>query len=306
MSVDHAVINQTMGKMAHYLNNHECIVVSVSGGSDSDIIVHIIATHFRDFLPKIHFVFVNTGLEYQATKDHLNYLEDKYDITIDRVRGMSVVTAVRKYGVPVQSKVFSKRVNAYCRDVPYALKWIQVPMSRKTRFSAPTPKEVALAKAIKKRGISVSEKCCKYSKKNPAVKYLKSVNADLNITGERRSEGGIRSLVHKSCFEPANNDHIDKYMPLFFWNDETKQYYKESEEIRYSDCYEVWGFKRTGCVGCPFNSRTAADLKAVKKYEPKMYKACVNVFGESYRLSDEFGMRKQKIFDDTKSQTDAE
>ena len=88
-------------------------------------------------------------------------------------------------------------------------------------------------------------------------------------------------------------------MPLFFWDDETKQYYKESEGIRYSDCYEVWGFKRTGCVGCPFNSNAAKELRIVKQYEPKMYQACINVFGESYRLSDEFNMhRAGKVFDD--------
>ena len=87
-------------------------------------------------------------------------------------------------------------------------------------------------------------------------------------------------------------------MPLFFWNDETKQYYKETENIRYSDCYEVWGFKRTGCVGCPFNSKVGLELRTIKKYEPKMYEECLNVFGESYRLADEFNLHKYKVYDD--------
>lgn len=82
-------------------------------------------------------------------------------------------------------------------------------------------------------------------------------------------------------------------MPLFFWNDETKQYYKESEGIRYSDCYEVWGMKRTGCVGCPCNSQVGEALKMIEKYEPKLYKACINIFGESYRLMDEFCTRRK-------------
>lgn len=84
-------------------------------------------------------------------------------------------------------------------------------------------------------------------------------------------------------------------MPLFFWNDETKQWYKEHEGIRYSDCYEVWGMKRTGCTGCPFNSRIGIDLDMIQKYEPNMYKACMNVFGESYRLMDKFNVRRMKI-----------
>lgn len=84
-------------------------------------------------------------------------------------------------------------------------------------------------------------------------------------------------------------------MPLFFWNDETKQWYKEHEEIRYSDCYEMWGMKRTGCVGCPFGIDVGAELDMIREHEPNMYKACMNVFGESYRLMDKFNVRRVKI-----------
>lgn len=115
-------INNTLGKMLYYLQTHNSIVCSVSGGSDSNVIVHIIATYFREFLPKIHFVFSNTGLEWKATIKHLDYLEKRYDIKIDRTRGMSVVTACRKFGVPIVSKRHSKVINAFCRDIPYALK----------------------------------------------------------------------------------------------------------------------------------------------------------------------------------------
>ena len=61
-------INNTMGKMLYHLSTHNSVLVSVSGGSDSDIIVHMICTYFRDMLPKCHFVFFDTGLEFLATK----------------------------------------------------------------------------------------------------------------------------------------------------------------------------------------------------------------------------------------------
>ena len=298
MAVDYAIINQTMGKMAHYLGNHNSIAVSVSGGSDSDIIVHIIATYFREMLPKIHFVFVNTGLEYQATKDHLNYLEQKYDIHIDRIRGMSVVTAVRRYGVPMQSKEYSRRVTDYCNETSLSKDWINASGVYANSNYTPSEREREAARAIKERGIKISSKCCDYSKKKPAHSYAKQINADLEITGERRAEGGIRALKHISCFEGGRDNRADKYMPLFFWSDEAKAYYKQAENIRYSDCYEVWGFKRTGCVGCPFNSKVGRELRTVKKYEPLLYRACLNVFGESYRLMDEFNLRRYKVFDD--------
>lgn len=293
MAVDYARINNTMGKFALYLENHKSVVCSVSGGSDSAIIVHIIATYFREYLPKIHFVFVNTGFEYAATKSYISELEQKYDIEIAKIRGISVVHAIKQYGVPILSKEFSEMAYYYIQGSEWAIKKVNGQHSRGKLLSKT---EIELINAIKDRGVRVSARCCGVSKKKPMFAFLKSVNADLNITGERRAEGGQRAIVHKDCFEVAKTHPWDKYMPLFFWDDETKEYYKEHEGIKYSDCYEVWGFKRTGCVGCPFASNIAYEIETMKKYEPKLAKACINVFGESYRLMDEICKRPKKVF----------
>lgn len=297
MSADLGRINNTLGKFVYYFSNHNNILVSVSGGSDSDIIVHIVATYMRDFLHKVHFVYVNTGLEYQATKDHLKYLEEKYNIQIERIRGKSVVWAVKHYGVPVLSKSHSKMIADYMRRVPYAVLAVEDTknspnITRKRMMSADFRKVLS---EVERRGLKVSSKCCDVSKKRPMYEYIKAHKIDLNLTGERKAEGGLRAVSHNNCFEPGNHG-IDKYMPLFFWDEDTKAYYKEAEGIRYSDCYEVWGMKRTGCVGCPYDSRIARELKLVEKYEPRMAQACKNVFGDSYRLVDECWSRKDKVF----------
>lgn len=57
------------------------IMCSISGGSDSDIILDL-CERFKPPNKNIHYVFFDTGLEYQATKDHLDYLENKYNIKI--------------------------------------------------------------------------------------------------------------------------------------------------------------------------------------------------------------------------------
>ena len=43
--------------------------------------------------------------------------------------------------------------------------------------------------------------------------------------------------------------------------------------------------KQTGCVGCPFNQEIETDLVAIKTFEPKLYKAIMNVFGQSYEYT---------------------
>lgn len=55
--------------------------------------------------------------------------------------------------------------------------------------------------------------------------------------------------------------------------------------------------RRTGCVGCPFAKNIVDELKLMKQYEPKMFRACMNVFGDAYHLMDEYGMRGEKICD---------
>lgn len=294
--VDQTRIMNTLSKMALHLSTHDSIVVSVSGGSDSDIIVHMIGTYFREYIPKIHFVFINTGLEYQATKRHIVEIQEKYNIVIDEIRGESVVSTVRKNGVPIVSKEFSKIVNGVQRNAGESyLKKLYATREESSGYAL-SKNQKALADYLIQNDIKVSEKCCTVSKKNPSHKYEKEKSADLVITGERRCEGGYVPLNIKIVLKaPKQEINICRY---FFWDDETKQWYKEYEGIRYSDCYEVWGMKRTGCVGCPFNSRVGKDLKMIEKYEPNLYKACINVFGESYRLMDRFNIHKARIFED--------
>lgn len=310
--VDFARINNTLGKMGYYLSNHKRIVVSVSGGSDSDVIVHIICTHFREHLHKIYFVFANTGLEYRATIRHLDDLEKKYGIKIHRVRGMPIPLAVKKYGVPFVSKQVSEfmgrlqhhnftwvdgtldhLVSSFgkCRA---ALRWWCNDWGENSKFNIDWNKGLKQNLINNPPKAKISSICCTKSKKDPLIAFQKKVNADLSITGERKSEGGSRASK-SSCFGHFHD--IDRYMPLYYWDNETKDYYIKSEGIIRSDCYEVWGMTRTGCVGCPFGKNIVQELKLMKRYEPNMFKACINVFGDAYRMIDEYGIREEKIFD---------
>jgi 3'-phosphoadenosine 5'-phosphosulfate sulfotransferase (PAPS reductase)/FAD synthetase len=144
----------------------------------------------------------------------------------------------------------------------------------------------------------ISAKCCEYAKKQPAKRYEAEHDFDLNCTGMRKAEKGKRSTVHNTCFSKTNTG-ANTYRPLFWLSDADKQEYKEHYGLTYSDCYEVWGMKRTGCPGCPYGKEFEQELELMQKHEPKFYRAALKIFGASYEYTRGYlrfreEMKKQK------------
>ena len=237
----------TGSKLIEYFGSHERIMISVSGGSDSDCIVHLVCTYFPEFLDKIHFVFINTGLEYDAKKRHITELENKHSIEIEQIRGKSVVTVVRQYGFPILSKTRSEDIFYYLNGRQWAIDRIDGDANKDKPRYAYNNKMIDMIHYIKKNGLKVSSRCCDKSKKEPVKRFMRENGIELNVTGERKAEGGQRASSHKSCFE-EHKDGFHKFMPLWWWSDSVKKVFKQTEGIRYSDCYEVYGLRRTGCV----------------------------------------------------------
>lgn len=136
----------------------------------------------------------------------------------------------------------------------------------------------------------ISNKCCQYAKKDIMKKYLKENPVDLHMVGIRKAENGIRAMTYKSCFDQNLNGH-DNYRPLFWYNNEDKTEYEEARNILHSKCYTEYGLSRTGCAGCPYGRKFEQELKIIEKYEPKLFKAVNNIFGDSYEYT-----RKYKKF----------
>lgn len=134
----------------------------------------------------------------------------------------------------------------------------------------------------------ISNKCCEYAKKIPAKKFIQECYADLEITGIRKSEGGIRAANYKSCFSNSKSKGCDTYRPVFWYMDGDKKVYEEHFGVQHSRCYTEYNMKRTGCVGCPFNKHIDEELAVIEKYEPKLYKAAINVFGKSYEYTEKY------------------
>jgi len=298
------------------LERHHKIAVSVSGGSDSDTIMDLLELIKPDTCELIY-VFFDTGLEFAATKRHLDELERKYGVNIERRRAkVTVAAACNKYGVPFISKdvsEFMERLQRHGFDwhdsfenatvekygrCKSALEWYfdrRTPgRSGKSKFSI--AKYTLLHEFIMDTppDFNISDKCCNYAKKAVAKEFQREHNPNLSVNGMRRAEGGRRAGSIQTCFSPCHDNEPDNYRPLWFWTDADKAAYKEWRGLCYSDCYEVWGLKRTGCVGCPCNSKAEQELGIVAQYEPQLAKAAMSVFGASYDYKRRYAEYKTK------------
>lgn len=96
-------------KCMSVINKHDNILVSVSGGSDSDILIDL----FERLSPgKAKYIFFNTGSEWKSTIKHLRYLENKYSIKIIKAAPIKTIAeSCEINGEPVFSKRISEMLN---------------------------------------------------------------------------------------------------------------------------------------------------------------------------------------------------
>lgn len=266
-------------------------------------------THKLDFDKKVIYVFFNTGFEYRATLEYLDELERKYGIKIERYRAKKPIPiACKEKGVPFLSKYVSEMIyrlqkngfkwedksyDELLKEYPNckcSLKWWTNQHVREDGKTSsfnidrdPYLKEFMIENPPEFR---ISSKCCDYAKKQTAKDIVKFYNADLQLIGIRKSEGGIRKARYKSCFSPGSD--VDSYRPIFWFTNDVKKRYKEKYGVSSSECYTEYGLTRTGCVGCPFNNDFENELRVIEKNEPNLRKAVEKVFGKSYEYTRAF------------------
>lgn len=97
------------GIIARRLREHPNAMCSYSGGSDSDILLHLIEQVREVFaLPPVRYYFFETGLEMTATRRHVKEQAERYGVEITTVRPKkNIVQATREYGQPFVSKIMS-------------------------------------------------------------------------------------------------------------------------------------------------------------------------------------------------------
>lgn len=299
------VVTDSIEKADRIINNpkYETILVSISGGSDSDDVLDLCTK--LDINHKCKYFWCDTGLEYQATKDHLKFLESKYHVEIVRMKAIKPIpVSCKEFGQPFISKLVSDYISRLqshdfkFEDEPYevlvkkypnckgALKWWCNKFEAKQNFSRFNINKNTYLKEfliLNPPNFKISNKCCDYAKKKVADLAISKYEPQLHLIGVRKAEGGIRSTSYKRCFDTG--EKIDNFRPIFWWNNADKQQYENAIGIVHSDCYTEYGLPRTGCVGCPYARGLENELSVVEKYEPKLYKAVNHVFKDSYEYT---------------------
>ena len=326
--------------IAKRLREHPNAICSYSGGSDSDIMIDVIERTREVFdLPPVDYVFFNTGLEMKATKDHVKATEEKYHIEITEHRPeVNIVNAVRRYGVPFVSKIMSAGLSEWQKkEIPLSIadEYEQAEdkaakrQELKERYpncesvinclcccnssGEPRPNIQLVINSSKYMrdfigeyppDFQISAKCCDYCKKQVAHRVQKDY--DMIITGERRDEGGMRSVPRKDntalCFTETANGQF-RLRPLYYVSDKDKEWYRDRYHIRYSDAYEVYGLTRTGCCGCPISYKAVDDLELIRPYEPNVVKAAWNIFGKSYEYRKKYNEYKKMRMENEKEKS---
>lgn len=331
-----AKFDAIQGIIATRLRQHPKAICSYSGGADSDIMIDLIERTRKIFgsgyLPPVKYVFFNTGLEMKATKDHVKETAEKYGVEIETVRPkINIVRAVREHGVPFVSKILSTQLGEWQKKgIPLEIAEEYAAADDKAAKRAelkarypkcesvinflcccnsagePRPNIQLVINSSKYMydfikeyppNFKISAKCCDYCKKQVAHRVQKDY--DMIITGERRDEGGMRSVPRSEqwgenntmCFSQTSSGQY-RLRPLYYVSDKDKAWYKEYYGIKYSDAYEVYGLIRTGCCGCPISYKAVDDLEKIRPFEPNVVKAAWNIFGDSYRYRQQYNTYK--------------
>lgn len=286
----------------------------------------------REALKPVKYVFFNTGLEMKATKDHVKATAEKYDVEIEECRPkINIVKASREYGLPFVSKIMSAGLEGWQKKgIPLSIADeyanAEDKQAKRKELKERYPKCESLINFLcccNSKGeprpniqlvinsskymldfireyppdFKVSAKCCDYCKKQLAHNVQKPY--EMIITGERRDEGGMRSVPRSEQWNEANTmcfsetaDGKFRFKPLYYVSDKDKAWYKEHYGIKYSDAYEVYGLTRTGCCGCSISYKAVDDLEKIRPYEPNVVKAAWNIFGKSYEYRKKYNEYK--------------
>ncbi len=247
--------------------------LSYSGGKDSHFLLWFIKNYLKN--KDIKIVGINTYLEYPEIRDRIyNYS----DIVLLPTKKPFEIK--EKYGIPC----FSKEQDFYIYYYQNALRKGKEPGKTilekingtyKTGFNI---SKKARNYILSGQAHNITHLCCHYLKKDPARRFEKERGLK-PILGVRASESKMRSRQYNTCFTKDK-----KFTPIHDLTDEILDEIYKRYEIEIPKVYSCEGIKRTGCMGCPYESWKHDTEKELKLLNNKQKDFICEYFKESYRV----------------------
>ena len=250
-------IDHSIGTIEKFCEEVDNPVISFSGGKDSTVLMHIVRNILKINIPAI---FVNTGNEYPEI---IKFATKKYDnVTVLRPK-IHIKKIIEIYGFPLISKEYSKMIYELKNNSKHSSRYLTGIQQdgKKTSFILPEKYRYLINEKF-----NCSDKCCNFMKKQPTAKFN-------TITAEMATESILRekSWLRTGC-NSFNKKH-SKSKPLSIWTNKDIMDYKKLFNIEFSDIYNDFRIKRTGCMFCGYG----AHLEYFSRFEylmekyPKLY-----------------------------------
>jgi 3'-phosphoadenosine 5'-phosphosulfate sulfotransferase (PAPS reductase)/FAD synthetase len=268
--------------------------VSFSGGKDSTVLLALIKLCQELYtVGDIPAVFSNTGIELGVTVDFVRWVKDNWYPSVEIIRPqVSFDWVLKTKGKPMLSKLKSEYLERWHRGTR-SRTVIQNMIEGKTNSGNATWKLKIPDKNMHLLHddfpIHISEKCCKFLNKKPFEIYSKEKALKGVMTGLREGEGGARELnarvrenANRKVCTAVNKNGFIKKSPLIDWTDEDLENFIIRYNVPLSEAYTKYGFRRTGCMCCPYSQKLTQDLNYLYIHEPNRYKAAMHWLKDVY------------------------
>lgn len=269
--------------------------LSFSGGKDSTVLHFMLDEALPNSIPR---VFMNTGIEYAHTVEHVRNLAESDKRILILNSKVNIKRMLETEGYPFKSKFHADMVNRYqkkghSKTTLQYFKGIKANGEHASaKFVCPEKLKYQFSKEFQ---LKLSAQCCTKLKKEPLHEYEHESNRHVAIIGTRREEGGIRS-IHEGCILTDSKGNLIKFKPLTPVNDEFMDWYIETRNIELSKLYyPPFNFIRTGCKGCPFALNLEKELKTMEEYLPNERKQCEFIWKPVYEEYRKLNYRLHRI-----------
>lgn len=247
--------------------------LSYSGGKDS----HFLYWFIKEYLKRddIKIVGINTYMEHHEILQRI--LKNCDEVLIPELKPFEIK---EKYGSPCFSKFQDEIISRYQKGSRTKCTMDAITGEGRITFKLnKKARELTLSGKLHK----VSNKCCYYLKKKTAHDFEKRTGLKA-ILGVRGSESVMRKAQYTSCFTKDR-----KFTPIHDLSDELLEKIIEKYNIEVPEVYKY--IKRTGCMGCPYGSRSGNTEKELSLINDNQRKFVCEYFKESYEV---LGIKEEK------------